>query len=234
MDRQAAQEILLRHRPGTTDELDPDVAAALADWWARQQRFQTGLRRTFAEIQPPPDLKAKLLKREPPRHPFPLWYRPTALAAAAAVVIGLSGVWWIRPPEENSFGNFRNRMVRTALRSYRMDMMTNDLVQLRGYLQQNHGIADYVLTPALEKLSTVGCALLHWHHHPVSLLCFEDESHRLLYLFIIKHSDVSHGPSETASEIAPISKLATASWITGDNLYVLASRGDPESLRKQL
>ena len=61
------------------------------------------------------------------------------------------------------------------------------------------------VTPALEKLTTVGCALLHWHNHPVSLLCFEDENHRLLYLFIIQQSDVAHGPSVATPSIAPIS-----------------------------
>ena len=65
---------------------------------------------------------------------------------------------------QNNFVAYRDRMVRTALRDYRMDLLNDDLDQIRQYLAQHGGQGDYILSQPLARLRGFGCAILSWKH----------------------------------------------------------------------
>jgi hypothetical protein len=240
MDSQQAKEILLLHRPGIDREADPELEAALeqakrdpdlARWFEQHRAVQTAIRSKFKEIPLPSGLREKILAENKVRR-LPFGRRTVFLAAAATIaLLILAGSLWFRPREEGNFSAYQDRMVRTALRDYRMNMVTNDLSQIREYLVRHQAHGDYVLAKGLERLPGQGCAILSWHGQRVSLICF-DSRKADLFLFIINRSALSDAPSSAQPRFTKVNKLMTASWSLGDKTYLLAGPDDEAFLRK--
>lgn len=241
MDSQQAKELLLLHRPGIDREADPDLEAALeqtkrdpelARWFEQHCAVQMAIRSKLKELTPPSGLYERILAGTKPRK-VALWRRPAFLAAAAAIglLIAVASLWF---SARGDFSAYRDRMVRTALRDYRMNMVTKDLSQIRQYLEQHQAHGDYFLPRGLKKLPGEGCAILSWRGERVSLICFDSRPQTDLFLFIINRSALPDAPKSAQPQFRKVNKLMTASWSLGDKTYLLAGRGDQEFLRKHL
>lgn len=241
MTRDEAKEILLRHRPGLAldDAEDAEAAQALAlarhdaelgDWLQRHGLFQESVRASLRRIAPPAGLKEAILNRQPaPPKIMPLrqWF---ALAAAACVALLVSfAVWRLQPREDTTFAGFRERMARNALRDYRMDLLTNDLAQIRAFLTEKNVQPGYQLTDALNRLPGYGCAALRWQNKPVAMICFDLGGGKPLYLFVADTADVPAIPATTT--VSPVHRLNTASWVRDGKVYVLAGEVPEAELR---
>jgi len=238
-----AKEILLLYRPGTADAEDPQVVAAiglarqdpeLARWFERHCAFQNAMRAKLRQIEVPMHLKAALLAQQKTVRP-PIWsQRPVWLSAAAAVLLflGLAGRW-LKPANPDRLANFQARMVSTALREYRMDLVTNDMRQLRQFIAGRGAPAEYQLPKGLEKLQLTGGGCLQWRSHPVAMVCFNRGDDQMLFLFVMKHSALKDPPAE-APQVAKVTELQTVSWTQGEYTYVLAGPEEPQFLRKYL
>jgi len=228
-----ARQILLLYRP--QDAADPEMAAALEltrqdpelkQWFDQHCAFQAAVRANLRQINAPPHLKDALLTRLKVV-PLPWWQRPVWLAAAAALVLflGVLAVW--RPmATPNQFANFQQRMISTAQREYRMDLLTGDMNRLRQFIAQQGAPADYDVTRGLEKLALTGGGLLHWRNNPVTMVCFDRGDKQMLFLFVLKKAAVKDPPPETP-RLARVTNLLALSWSRGDNTYLLA--GPPEA-----
>jgi uncharacterized membrane protein YbaN (DUF454 family) len=241
MNSAEAKRILLAYRPDSSDDSDPEIAEALEftkrdpelrKWLEHQITFQTTIRDRFQELEIPLDLKERILASKVVSVSTPLWRRPQFLAAAAAIAFMLAWTAWLfRPSRQSEFADFRSRMVRTVLREYRMDIVTNSMDRVREFLATNNGHADYALTKNLAQLPAAGGGVLKWRGHPVSMVCFDLGKTELLYLFVIDRSAVSDGPTDQP-QYAQVNQLATVGWTTRDKTYVLAAGEDLESLRR--
>lgn len=249
MKREKAKEILMLFRPGTSDAEDPKIIeamevvradSALAQWFEQHVAFQKALRLKFREIEVPEHLKVALLARQTIVRP-PVWHRPPVwwtAAAALLVVVGLAVVL-LKPDPPDRFANFRERMVSTALREYRMDIVTNDMGSLRRFVQARGAPADYELHPGLQKLQVTGGAALTWRNHPVSMVCFDRGNRSMVFLFVMRKSAVKDPPPHLSPpselpNVAPVSDMLTASWTEGDNSYLLLDSAEPDFPRKYL
>lgn len=246
MNIQEARQILLLYRPGTADAEDPQMHAAielagrdpeLGRWFEEHCAFQEGMRAKFRQIEVPAQLRATLLSSNNGNKivPMPVWYRqPAWLAAAAAIVlfIGLTGAWFaLKTPDQ--FSQFRDRMVSTALREYRMDVVTNDMTQLRQFMAAGGAPADYAVTKGLAKLELTGGGLIHWQSHPVAMVCFNRGDNQMLFLFVMDRAAIKRMPSE-APQVTTVHDLVTVSWSRGDKTYVLAGPPEAEFVKKYL
>ncbi len=248
MNIQQAREILMLYRPGDADGSDPQLAEALslvernaelAGWFAEQRALQSAIRRKFQQITVPQDLSEQILAECNRRRSIIWWQRPSVLAAAAAIVLllGLT-VFWPRPREEMGLSGFRSRMVSTALRSYAMDLETNDLKQIRAFLTEKKAHGDAVLPQKLERVASTGCLLTSWQGHRVSMLCFnsgqplEPGEKSNLFLFVIDRSALPDAPPTNTPMLAKVNKLTTASWSSGDKVYLLGGFGDEDFIRQ--
>lgn len=242
-----AKEILLLYRPGTADASDPEIAhalelarsdAELGGWFEQHRSFQQAMRDKLRQVEVPAHLKASLLIRGPAQAPIiplpPIWRRPLPLAIAAVVLLllGLSALW-LQPPRTDRFANFQSRMVGTALREYRMDLVTNDMRQVRQFLAHRGAPADYQVTPGLEKLRLTGTGVLRWRSNPVSMVCFNRGDDQMLFLFVMDRSALKDPPTAKA-HLAKVADLATASWSQGDKIYLLAGPAEAEFESKYL
>lgn len=233
MNPSQAKQILLLHRPGIREFDDPEIAEALeltrtdpelGRWFAQHQAFQLSMRAKLREIPVPEHLKMALLARQKIVQPPVFWSQPVWMAAAA-IFMALLGMtlFWLKPSVPDRFSHYRETMVSGAVRTYSMDLVTNDEAQLRQFVARNGAPADYFLPQGLAKLPLKGGGLLRWRGNPVSMVCF-DRSGATLFLFVMKRSAVKDPPPPLPSkaELTQVEGLTTASWTRGDDTYVLA------------
>jgi hypothetical protein len=242
VNNEQAQDVLTLYRPGIGEPADRETLNALelsrrdpglARWLEQRNALYQAIRSGLKQIEAPAGLKERIVVARPANVIW--WQRPVVLAAAAAVLLLLGlAAFWLAPRHQNQFATYRSRMVRTAMRAYTMNLVTNDLAQIRRYLAQHDGHADFVLTRALEQLPGDGCAIIRWHNRKVSLVCFDLGDKNDLYLFIINRADLPGAPAGAAPQFLTVSKLMTASWSAADKTYVLAGPGNEAALRKFL
>ncbi|MCW5558116.1 MAG: hypothetical protein KIT22_09845 [Verrucomicrobiae bacterium] len=242
MTAEEAKRILLACRPGTDDASDPEVRAALAvaerdpvlaAWWRQQRQAHAILTERFREIPVPADLKASLLATRRKTIEVAWWpsarFRTLALAAAAALAALLVVLFWRPAREADTFAQFRDRMVRTVVREYRMDLTTGAESEIRGFLREHQGHPEFQLRGKAAAVPLFGAGRLSWRGNPVSMICLERRPKVLMYLFVIERSALTAPPGE-APEFAEVVRRATASWSSGGLVYVLASEAGPEDL----
>jgi len=247
MNSSQAKEILLLYRPGTAEMADPQMAEALelarqdpelGRWFDQHRAFQKAMRAKFQQIEVPAHLKASLLIRgavAPKILPPQAWWRsPIWLTAAAAVLLllGLYGVW-LKPRTPDRFANYQARMVSQALREYRMDLVTNDMHQIRQFMAARGAPDDYRVPQGLERLQLTGGGLLAWRSNPVAMVCFDRGDKQMLFLFVMKRTALKDPPPE-APQVSKVSQILTVSWTRGDNTYVLAGPEEAGFVQKYL
>ena len=247
MNRSEAKEVLLLYRPGSAELADPPMTEALelarqdpelGRWFEQHRAFQKAMRAKFQQIEVPAHLKASLLIRGAvaPKilPPQPWWRSPIRLTAAAVVLLlfGLAGVW-LKPRAPDRFANYQARMVSQALREYRMDLVTNDMHQVRQFMAARGAPDDYHVPQGLERLQLTGGGLLAWRSNPVAMVCFDRGDKQMLFLFVMKRSALKDPPPATP-QLAKVRQMLTASWTQGDNTYVLAGPEEAEFAKKYL
>ena len=98
MNSAEAKKVLLLYR-GEIDENDPQFAEALAqanrdpdlaEWLRQQNESYRAIQTKFCEIEPPADLREKIVRQRPVPFPRPL-ISSAALKIAAAIVVVLAG-----------------------------------------------------------------------------------------------------------------------------------------------
>jgi hypothetical protein len=244
MDNQHAKEVLARYRPSIDDSGNEEIATALAQarqdpelnrWSTQQLDFNTAVATKLRQIAPPADLKQRILSGRPRAQVIHFWQRPQLLALAAAVVLLLGLSWYgMIPSQSSQLAAYRVRMAKTALREYRMDLLSQDLSQIKAFLAQNNFPADYVLSPEVAKLPGVGCALLKWQDQPVSMVCLDVGKGELLWVFVMNQGSVKGMTAPARPEFAQVGKLATATWSQQGKTYLLARVGDQQAIQKYL
>ena len=241
MNHQEAKNILLLYRPGIDDPNEPELAAALQEakshpelqrWFEQSCAFHESMRAQFRQIAAPPDLRETILADQ--KTVRPNWWRKPVWLAAAAVFVAFLGiaVQWFTPGSVHEFGDFRNRMVRTVSRHYRMDKTTDSLKDLRQFMAQRGTPSDYTLSHGLDQLSLTGGGCLRWHNKPVSMVCFDRGDKQMLFLFVIDRSAVQD-PPETTEIVAKVNHLLTVGWSQDNRTYLLTGPEDSDLLRKR-
>lgn len=235
MNVSEAKEILQLYRPGGRDGEDRLIADALSlarrdseldDWLAQHNAFQTALRGKFREIAVPSHLKETLLAGAAIITYRPWWRDPGWLRAAALVALFLGLCVWLagvgnRARVPDRFADYEQRMVRSALREYRMDLLTDDLAAVRQLMAAQGAPADFSVPEGLSRLQLTGGGVLRWRNHPVAMVCFDRGDNEMLFLFVMDRSAVKD-PPPVQPELANVSKLQTVTWTEGDKTYLLA------------
>jgi len=212
--------------------------AELGRWFEQHRAFQKAMRAGFRQIEVPAHLKLSLLAQksaQPNVVTLQAWWRsPVWLSAAAAVLLllGLAGVW-LTPRSPDRFANYQSRMVSEALREYRMDLVTNDMQQIRQFMASRGAPADYDVTRGLEHLQLTGGGRMTWRSHPVTMVCFDRGDKQMLFLFVMKRSALKD-PPPASPRLDRVHQMLTASWTRGDNTYVLAGPEEADFVKKYL
>ena len=263
MNRDEAKIILQLYRPDTADAEDPQIAEALAlakqdlelaRWLEEHCARQNALREKFRQIETPAGLKEQIIseqavfsKRNSRREKVVLVSAVTAIAISLAVIAplyfprgGNENQAGVNQPDFNTLADYQNQMAYVATGGYAMNFPTNDLMQIRAYLAQNSAPSDYILPAPLEKTSATGCAIEGWQGKKVSMICFRTGKplppgqQGDLWLFVVDRISVKGAPDAASPKFAKVNQLITATWTQGGKLYLLATQGDEQALRKFL
>jgi hypothetical protein len=245
MNSPQAKEVLLRYRPGTSDDRDPEVRAALqqasrdprlAAWLEEHQRFQEHVQERLSGLEPPAGLREQILSEK--RANLSGWRSPRRLVAGSLavllLVLGFAFLAVRDGDEENRFATFRSRMVKTALRGYAMDLETPDAAEIRDYLGTRQAPSGRVMSPGLDAAPLMGCAVLTWRGKPASMICYGNGPRPELWLFVVDSDALPDAPAGSALLIEKVNRLNTVSWTRDGQTYVLAGEGDATRLRELL
>ena len=241
MTREQAQEVLLLHRPGISVESDLEIAEALrmlandpelARWFDQQREFNSLVKKQMASIEPPAGLKEQLLAGAQQRvaqgsllRRHPVW----AMAAAVVILMAAGSFWISRHGEDaQTFANFQSRMTSFALRTYGMDIVTNNPAAVRAYLASAGAPADFPLTAGLEKLPVKGGGRLSWQNQPVAMMCFGLTNNQTAFMFVIDEKAIDKPAS--AREVTSNQDLSSVTWSRDGKIYLLAAAERPEVL----
>ena len=253
MTAQEAKKVLLAYRPWADDAQDRETAEAIAlcqqdaelkHWFENHCAVQNTLRDKFLSVRTPDGLQQQILSECKSYTGLTWRQRPVVVAtvAMAVLLIAVTSLWFSlprQPRQDVGFAAYRNRMVREVVKSYKMDLETNDASQIRAYLEARRSPADYVLPKNLEQTKTVGCGALSWQGKPVSMVCFRTEktlppgTKSDLFLFVMDEKDLLNAPEANSPVFANVSTMATATWKADGKIYLLAAP-DSAELKQRL
>jgi hypothetical protein len=242
MTREQAEEILLLYRPSRgSSETDPEMAEALrmaasdpelSRWLEQHREFQAHIEKQISTIEPPADLKSRILagaKVADRKETFLRRHHVWAIAAAIVILFALSDWWLSGTRDVRSFVNFRSRMTQFALRSYQMDIVTNSGPVVRQFLASEGAPSDFLLTPGLEKLPVKGGGRLSWQNQPVAMMCFSLTNNQTAFMFVTDRNGIGKEPA--GIEVTLGKKLSSVAWTKNGRVYLLAAAERPDVLK---
>ena len=249
MDKHEAKELLALYRPGSTDAADPRMAEALdmarrdpelKQWLDEHAAVNVAIRAKLKGIPVPAGLKRQIIiNRQDHARIIPLPGAVKILLAAAAIVILTVIVWFSfeSPPPQDAFGNYRDRMARSVQRGVPyMSMAATNQAEILDYFVKQGGPADLVLSQNLQQLPGEGGSVLTWNNHKVGMLCLNagtPSAKNDLWIFVMAKSVLVDAPA-AKPQFLQVANLMTASWTTGDKVYILAAAGTQKDLQKLL
>jgi len=246
MTEQEARLILQSYRPGTEDRADPQFAEALraaqqtpelAQWLETEQRFDRAVAVKLAELPEPLGLKTRILALQPRTPVSSSWSLATILAAIAAVLfLCAQVVSLIRgsgSTDSASVTNYAREMVSFVQLPPPLEMMSDDMDAIRSWMNENR--TPPINVPAnLSALQPVGCRLLSFRGHDVSLICFKREGNRLAHLFTVDRAALPQMRAGKPPVFSAAGEWTTASWVEGNRVYLIAVQGDEEAVKSYL
>lgn len=253
MNREEAKIILLTYRHGIDDAADAEVVAALqlaqldpdlGRWWEQHRARQLVLRDKFRQIPVPEGLKEQIISEHAANQRRPALQPNRALIAVLMMSIILfvvfTFVWQPSPKPDYSLLKLQTQMCNVALSNYGMELFTNGAPAIRQHLLEREAPADFALTQPLQHTTLTGCAVEGWRDKKVSLICFhsgettDDPKSSDLWLFVVDRKSVPDNIDGPRPKFNRVNQLVFATWVDGEKLYLLAKRGDVQSLAKFL
>ncbi|MBI3192267.1 MAG: hypothetical protein HYZ36_06330 [Pedosphaera parvula] len=250
MDNEQARFILQAYRPNGQDAHDPQFQEALeqvqrdpelARWFAAEQALDSAISRKLKSAPVPPDLKSTILAGRKVIHPKHWWEHPpvVALAAALAFLLVAAGYWLQTksPKDELTLAAFQRDMAAAFGAPHQFHGGSQSGEQIRQWLAQHGGQADFASPAALKNAKEAACDVLDWRGRKVTLICYVAKLNgamKEMHLVVIDQADLPGVPRVEKPQFAKVGDHATAAWTQGDKIYVLAAQGDVGSLRKFL
>jgi hypothetical protein len=239
MNREQARTILQATPPdGARDEAliaqalaavrgDPELAA----WWEKEQALDAAFRRKLREV-PVPDALADRIIHHRRRAGFrsPAAYLPlaavlVALGIVAAIFFGRS----LREPK-TEFAAFRNEMVLFLREFPRLDVETANLAEVRAWLRQKPWLASTDIPASLGRFPAIGCREITWRDRKAALVCFMVDG-VVIHLFVLPASTFAEGVPPAGRAFSR-GRMATVVWREGETIYLAATKGTEEFLRR--
>ncbi|MBC2594047.1 hypothetical protein H5P28_07205 [Ruficoccus amylovorans] len=269
MDTSQAKAILSAYRADMPDADDAAFSEALAlaasdpelsRWFEDEQNFDEIFSGKLNSIEPPADLKAKLLALDPaaktipfpapgqpsPEQPSsggilpgqrPWWKRSSILSAAATVVIFLGfGLVLLDPnpvDAEPELDQIYDRIGEHFEQDPKPAQNSTDLDQIRGLLDASGLRSPGPLPPKVDALAEVGFGSFTFRDTTISFIEMKGDQTFCLYLLDPTLAG-NHVPADGTPVVIQRNDLAMLVWRGSKNLCVLIVRGPVEEMKDLL
>ncbi|MDP0494809.1 MAG: hypothetical protein Q7Q73_01250 [Verrucomicrobiota bacterium JB024] len=263
MDSTQAKAILSAYRADMPDADEAAFAEALeqvghdpelAQWFEDEQNFDEIFAGKLHDIQPPADLKDKLLALDPDKKtiPFPQpesdsstpkpqlpgqrpwWKRSSILSAAATVAVLLGfGAVLLDPSKleaEPELNQFYDQLGDNFRQNPKLTGTSNDLDDIRGKLRASGLRAPGALPPKVDSLAEVGFGSFSYKGTTISYVV-ESQGNQTFCLYLLDKSLAGNAlPQDGTPVIFQQEDLAMMAWVGPQNLCVLIVRGPVEEM----
>ena len=245
MEKDRVQSILSVYRPGDQDEADPFFAEAkaelardpeLARWFEEEQAFDRAISQKLADLVAPFGLKTRILASATPVATRQWsWTARLSLAAAALILLAqIIGLWHTQSQKTRTLAHYQQEMVSFIKLDPPLEVESHDLAKMQTWLGQENAPSQMNLPPRLAALQPVGCRVLWFRDHKVTLLCFQRGGDNLAHLFVIDRAALPKLKPGAKPVFAGEGEWMTASWAKEDHAYMLVARGDRDTLLRYL
>ncbi len=224
----------------SSEEVAPaetDKETVPAQRWAGEQEFDQLIGLKLQSTPVPGDLKSRLLEI-PKVTSFPrTWVR--RLLPIAALLIALAvffGSWRGLFQPSVSLADYRAEMVSFIRIDPVLEMEAPDLSRITGFLESAGAPSRLRLPQKLPQvLPPLGCRILHFRGQHVTLICFGREEGDLVHLFVVNRAVLPRlRESDKAIQYRAEGEWMTATWVEGEQAYLLTVEGDRAKLEKYL
>ena len=215
-------------------EADPE----LARWWNEEQELDRIIASKLAVTHVPAGLRERVSSKVEirPHTIRPIWSRGILLAAASIVALAVLFSSWRGPFQPAaSMADYRDEMVSFIKVAPNLELESSELTRLKDFLANAGAPASFTVPKRLQQYEPLGCRVLRFRGHDVSLVCFKLGGDKLAHLFVTNAQTV-----QTAGRVSdPVYEAEkegwmTATWTEGDQAYLLTVKGDRAALEKFL
>lgn len=246
MDKSEIRALLSAYRPGDPETADPRFQQAkaeaeadpeLAPWWAEQQEVDRIFSFKLQSAKVPPDLKKRITAWEKRGSRRSSWNRAAMLAAACIVALAVLFGSWRGPFQPAvSLADYRDEMVSFIRIDPSLDMNTSDLSRISTFLENGGAPSQLKFPEKLEQTQhLLGCRILRFRGHDVALVCFGREQGELIHVFVVDRAAMSDlRERDKVLHYQKVGAWMTASWVEGNQAYLLTVEGDRAKLEKYL
>ena len=245
MDEKRARLILDSYRPGVDDPGDPQFAEALeevagnpslAEWFVAEQSFDQAIAAHLEAVPAPFGLKTRILAqaKAPATSRYGRWI--IGLAGVAALLFLLSqvaDVWRRAAPESTVLPAYASEMVSFIRVPPSLEMESANLNAIKGWLTQKEAVRPNI-PPNLAALAPVGCRILSFRQHDVTLICFHRGSDALAHLFVVDRTALPQMKPGDAVIFQREGEWMTAVWAEKDQVYMIAVQGGEAAVQDYL
>ncbi|HEX3818209.1 MAG TPA: hypothetical protein VHW03_07965 [Chthoniobacterales bacterium] len=241
MDETQARLILQAYRPG--EVADAPTAEALrsaaehpglGNWFAEEQAFDRAIAAHLAAVPAPFGLRTRILAqaRMPQRNGKARWTFGLA-ALAALVFLVAQGIALWRGPASPSPTDYAREMASFIQLKPALQMESGDLGKIKTWLAGKD--APPMTVPSrLAALDPVGCRILSFRGHSVTLICFHRERNRLAHLFVVDRTAMPGMKPGQRPIFDNENGWMTATWAEGNCVYMIAMQGGRTALEQYL
>lgn len=222
----------------------------LSDWYAREREFFSQQENLLDGVKLSAEARDRILhalKQEASTTSasadnMVIFPRRTVLAWAAAFVLLLAGVTFMfglrlgeqrqyaAVQEDASFEAFRQFTVDQVDRGFMLDYRNGSAQNVVNWLAQDRGAVPH-LSENLHGLPTMGCKVIGWNEHKVSLICFEQAKGETIHMFVVDRSAHDPIPGGPPSGIVTVDERATRCWQDKKRTYIMVGHDKGQPLR---
>jgi hypothetical protein len=237
------RKILLAYRSGEMEEeffaeamKEMQNYPDLARWFAEEQEFDRAFAGGIAAANVPAGLKTRILSQTRTTKFYrPVWPRRIALAAAAIIVLAVLFSSWRGLFVPNvSLADYRGEMVSFIKLTPPLELESANLERIQHWLGEREAPIAAGTPLGLAKLEPVGCRVLFFRGHKVTLICFRRGPAKLVHLFVVDRSALPKLPAATAPQFRQEGEWMTAGWHDSNHAYLLGVQGDRALLEHYL
>ena len=245
MNNEEAKALLHGYQFDATEPGNPEMAEALAQvqrdpellvWFQQQRALDAAVRDKLQQVRVPEGLAGKILAGHPARR-VPRPNRNRWLLALVASIVFLVSLTVLlvqrsRPPV-GQFAAMRVDMVEFLREFPRLDLTTDRLPEVREWLHQQHPLTKASLPDALGRFPSIGCRTVKWEGRQLALVCFMVDGH-VMHLFVLPRTAFPEVTLPTTPLLAKVGSRNTASWSSGDTLYLVVTEAEQAQLQRIL
>jgi hypothetical protein len=248
MDNREAQFILSAYRPGGQDAADPQFLEALDQarrdpllerWFSDSIAFDKAVTEKLCAVEVPEGLRESLLAGGKASRPF-RWTRPFVrwAIAAALVLAAITGSLVVREGAKPRLAAWQSNaltVISTVVAGEsKFDFQAHAPSELISWLAANRAPVAQKIPQRLIGLQSLGCKTFSWNGIPASVVCFMREDGGLVHLVVTTAAAQKRAGTEGDPQIVTQGPWTTATWRSGDDVYMVALEGSRDQLQSYL